>query len=73
MKVVTMIKTMVFRALYIFAAPVLVVAYAIGILIVDISYRKPRDILSISTLKRLAGDLFESVRDDWNTLDEIFQ
>ena len=63
----------VFRALYIFVAPVLVVAYAIGILIVDISYRKPRDILSISTLKRLAGELFESVRDDWNTIDEIFQ
>ncbi len=68
-----MIKMAVFRALYIFAAPVLVVAYAIGILIVDISYRKPRDILSISTLKRLAGELFESVRDDWNTIDEIFQ
>lgn len=68
-----MIKMAVFRALYIFVAPVLVVAYAIGILIVDISYRKPRDILSISTLKRLAGELFESVRDDWNTIDEIFQ
>ena len=68
-----MIKMVVFRALYIFAVPVLVVAYAIGILIVDISYRKPRDILSISTLKRLAGELFESVRDDWNTIDEIFQ
>lgn len=73
MKVVNMIKMVVFRALYIFAAPVLVVAYAIGILIVDISYRKPRDILSISTLKRLAVELFESVRDDWNILAEIFR
>ena len=68
-----MIKMMGFRALYICAAPVLVVAYAIGLLSVDIYYRKPLDILSISTLKRLAGDLIESVRDDWNTLDEIFQ
>ena len=68
-----MIKMVGFRALYIFAVPVLVVAYAIGILIVDISYRKPRDILSTSTLKRLAGELFESVRDDWNTIDGIFQ
>lgn len=68
-----MIKMVIFRALYIFVAPVLVVAYAIGILIVDISYRKPCDILSISTLKRLVGELFEFVRDDWNTIDEIFQ